>query len=648
VTRQPTDMPTFFSFQQGNESHVENTTPLLGRFRAIPTATTSSTFRGKLFSSVNYGYGTLFRTRSTSSNGTDTDTYGDGSGEWDAEEEGYGGRIWRNIRDVWIEPRQHAVRRVVEVWYGRWTVLFIVPAAVVVAWCAIPMPTYPLPDDDRDPGGGVSPPQMLVQTLVNGAIGTAGHTTPGHGEARVQVNFYFFLLLYYGFYNVVALLWITKLFNIYSLNWWPSFLGFPLTTTLLLLTSLLAPIPVYYSPTLQKLLEHNTVWILWTFGTMAMPLAIAFGTLLRGERHLGLRQSLSETQRIFTSSWWTSEVSSSDTVARRQERRHNRPAIHPGAFDPDAPLSVADFGSSGARTDVVNVRESVRRRALWIPASFVRFIWFCLALLIGLLAYVLGETYAEIYLRTLPHSNSETIVYVYSWVLTIYCLDGLTGWILGSGEGERVGSYPLAWVFKLYFALTYQTYVRALYARLRRPQTFIILQLLSSSSLLLLLPLSLSAPYHSLLSLLGLNGQSYAEYRKYMGRGIFLRQVAENVSMLAFLGEICVLHWGGNRDVYPYFAFDDEDDSTGELVYNFGFTFWASSVTWACELGAAWAVRRIVGWKGGGTGWGLGYDVTKEGVADLVRWPELVPTGVAVMVHVLQNMVFGIVRLRFR
>jgi hypothetical protein len=35
----------------------------------------------------------------------------------------------------------------------------------------------------------------------------------------VQVNFWFFLFVYYGFYNVTALIWVTKLFNLYRLNW---------------------------------------------------------------------------------------------------------------------------------------------------------------------------------------------------------------------------------------------------------------------------------------------------------------------------------------------------------------------------------------------------------------------------------------------
>ena len=97
----------------------------------------------------------------------------------------------------------------------------------------------------------------------------------------------------------------------------------------------------------------------------------------------------------------------------------------------------------------------LRDRRAWpcagagLPASFVRFLWFCVALFVGLMAYVIGEAYAELYLRTLPHDSLETVVYVYGWVVTVHLLDVLTGWVLGIREGERVGSYPLSWVFKL-------------------------------------------------------------------------------------------------------------------------------------------------------------------------------------------------------
>jgi len=220
--------------------------------------------------------------------------------------------------------------------------------------------------------------------------------------------------------------------------------------------------------------------------------------------------------------------------------------------------------------------------------------------------------------------------------------------------------------------VTYQTYVRALYARLRSPAQFIYLQAISSSFLILLAPLTISKPFHYFLTLVSINSQSLPAYQKFCARNIFIRGLAENVSMIAFLGSVVVLHYGSNKDVYPYFAFDQaqngtsppavsqvsaflnpsflkidgNDDSGGGFPldggesYDFGLTFYASIVTWACEIVAGWIVRRILwfGWK---------MDVTGEGKNDLGMWPELLPTGVVVMVHVLQNMLFSIVRLRF-
>jgi hypothetical protein len=289
-------------------------------------------------------------------------------------------------------------------------------------WCSLPFPKYPLPHDD-EPDYSDDPDHP------------DGHKIPGHGEARVQLNFWFFLFVYYGFYNVSALIWITKVFNLYSLNWWPQSLGFPLTITLIAILSIAVPIPIYLRPETRWLIQHNTTWISWTFIIMAMPVAIAFLILMTNERHIRLRNSLSETQRIFTSSWWTSE----ESLPRRDQHRSRR-NIASDPLDPDV-LQV---------TTTTNGRQSVvtlRRR--WLPASFVRFLWFCVALFIGLMAYVIGEAYAEIYLRTLPHNSLETVVYVYGWVITVHLLDALTGWVLGIREGERVGSYPLSWVFKL-------------------------------------------------------------------------------------------------------------------------------------------------------------------------------------------------------
>lgn len=208
-----------------------------------------------------------------------------------------------------------------------------------------------------------------------------------------------------------------------------------------------------------------------------------------------------------------------------------------------------------------------------------------------------------------------------------------------------------------YYSLTYQTYVRALYARLRSPHQFILLQVISSSALIILSPITISAPFHYVLSVLKINGQSLQTYQKYCARNIYLRSLAECVSMIAFLASILVLHYGANKEVYPYFTFDPAPANAtmagvGGLpnmpelpggnveVYDFNLTFYASMVTFACEIVAAWIVRRVLSF-----GWNI--NVTGEAKQDLTLWPELLPTGVVVMVHVLQNMFFSIIRLRF-
>ncbi|EGZ78346.1 hypothetical protein NEUTE2DRAFT_102200 [Neurospora tetrasperma FGSC 2509] len=652
AAQQPGPLPNFFSFEQGSESaqgrYQNESTPLLGRFRAMPggpgrrresddqTGLLSAGWRG----SVHVGYGALMAAATAedgeyhdNSSEDEDDSEGDGISDYGFFGAGalYGTTLTRRVMMkklnrarrrfyyTWVQPKASEIRRVVEHWWSRWFVLVVLPAVLAVAWCAIPFPQYPIPDDD-DNDDGRDPTTPLVPGEQ------PGRKTPGHGAARVQVNFWFFLFVYYSFYNLTALIWITKVFNLYSLNWWPQSLGFPLTVFAIGVISLVAPIPLYLIPELRWLIVHNTAWISWTFVIMAMPVTIAFCILMTNERHLKLRHSLSETQRIFTSSWWAGE---SGNNSRRESMR--RPGLI-GAFD----TGGAELGFEEGLNRRPSVPVSIRRR--WLPASFVRFVWFCLALFIGLLAYVIGEAYAEIYLRTLPHNNLETIVYVYGWVSTVYLLDGLTGWILGGNEGERVGSYPLSFIFKLYFMLTYQTYVRALYARLRSPQQFVMLQVLSSTTLIIVTPILMSRPVHWFLTITNLSGQSYGSYQKICIRNVFIRFVAENASMLAFLGSVVILHFGPNKDVYPYFAFDGEPDDTSD--FDFDLTFYASSITWACELAAGFIVSGLIRLI-------YGVNVVTEGKLDFAVWPELLPTSVAVVLHVLQNMLFSIARLQF-
>jgi len=151
-------------------------------------------------------------------------------------------------------------------------------------------------------------------------------------------------------------------------------------------------------------------------------------------------------------------------------------------------------------------------------------------------------------------------------------------------------------------------------------------------------PLTMTRPFHKTLRYFKLNGQNYDEWKKTVGRSFYVRGLAENVSMVAWLGWVIVLHYGYNTKIYPYFAFS-ENEKNGE-GYTFSLTFWWSLWTWVCEVVAGWIVRRAMSW-----GWK--FNVTSEAVGDFVKYPELFPASLLVMVHVLQNMLFSIVRVKF-
>lgn len=151
-------MPEFFPFIPGTETGraarqylASDASPLLGRFRAVPPARSQAQQQLGLFGrgSVHVGYGALvFGSESDSEDddedgGEDDRNSGDNSN--DNNGRGYSAAVRRtsrilrrvarlmrrNIRDLWVAPRQTAVKRVVERWWSRWGVLVFLPAALV-------------------------------------------------------------------------------------------------------------------------------------------------------------------------------------------------------------------------------------------------------------------------------------------------------------------------------------------------------------------------------------------------------------------------------------------------------------------------------------------------------------------------------------
>lgn len=140
-------MPAFFSFTQGTETNPRFSTtdasPLLGRFRAVPqprrrNSLLAAGWRG----SVHVGYGALLaRELEDSAADDDDDDDGDdgGSDVSDAAAEGrvryrlsrLGRRTGRRVRDLWLSPKTGTVKRAVDRWWSRWSLLVVLPALLV-------------------------------------------------------------------------------------------------------------------------------------------------------------------------------------------------------------------------------------------------------------------------------------------------------------------------------------------------------------------------------------------------------------------------------------------------------------------------------------------------------------------------------------
>jgi len=121
-------MASFFNFQTGDSSRALNdTSPLLGRFRAVPDAQRQGRRHSLLGRkrSIGRGLGLAY--------GSVFGGIGAGSDD-DSDDEDGALKSWgRGIRDLWMEPKQSAVARAVDRWWSRWALLAVLPAALVSA-----------------------------------------------------------------------------------------------------------------------------------------------------------------------------------------------------------------------------------------------------------------------------------------------------------------------------------------------------------------------------------------------------------------------------------------------------------------------------------------------------------------------------------
>lgn len=139
-------MPSFFQFTQGTESRVRpnDSSPLLGRFRAVPPRPEFGIRRNSQLGllsdslgagrgSVHVGYGALIAAHlgDSDSDSEDGCIRRDGS-PLITDHVTLRERLWQKwVIDLWVDPRQSAVKKVVDRWWSRYGLLVFLPASLV-------------------------------------------------------------------------------------------------------------------------------------------------------------------------------------------------------------------------------------------------------------------------------------------------------------------------------------------------------------------------------------------------------------------------------------------------------------------------------------------------------------------------------------
>ncbi|PWN31165.1 hypothetical protein BDZ90DRAFT_230155 [Jaminaea rosea] len=498
-----------------------------------------------------------------------------------------------------FRPTRDKVEDVLDSWWGRHGVLVLAPCVMVWIWCAVPFPkTHP--DDPGVPWCEDTPEAPWCRPFALSPRSAASTTT--------DANFYFFLLFYYGLYLSVALVYITQLFSLYRLNWWPARLGAKTSYSIFWLLSIGAGFLLHRlrfdsltapggssdndddaqddDDDIQW--QRKTLWVTLAFASMAMPALVCLIGLRRSGRQT-YRHSLTEAQKTF--------------LERQLARR--------------------------------------------IPASYIRFLWFIATIGLSLVALLAGQGYASVYLSTLPHTGLDGTAYVTFWMTTVNLLAVISHWILE----EKVRSRALLFANKYYYFLVYFIFYRNLFARLRSFDQFALVQLLSSFWVCIWYPLSMTSLSHRIVSWFnppGRPGKSWEEYVESVGLAFYLRNLAQNVTMVAFLGWVSILHFGKNQALYPFFSFvepTEQDDppnrGTNDDPYNYRLTMLGSLAIWASELLTSWLARLLCRWT-------MGVDVTNLGLDEMRAFPDLLPTCVWTSVHVLMDMLLFLIKLNFR
>ncbi|CBQ73051.1 conserved hypothetical protein [Sporisorium reilianum SRZ2] len=592
---------------------------------------------------------------------------------WERERERERLRPNRSWLNNLIRPPREMVEGWLDSWWKRWFALAGLPSLVVWIWCAVPFPkTDPYdpnlpwcnPGEDGRADDPNNPPWCYPAnaTTTNFAAGSTQsaiaklptmtgfawrianvlvshfafssppssdpHHPIGDGDRlTVDANFWFFLIFYYGIYVGVALIYITQLFGLYRLNWWPAALGAKTSYTFFWIGSLVAG------------------WILHELDPLGTETRHRPATGSSSAPQSGLTSLLSLPSATQLQQWSVTAVSAQVVDSKPSiddaDIQWQRKTLWVGlAFATMAMPALVCFvglrrsGRQTYRHSLTDHQKTFLERQLnrRIPSSYIRFLWFMSTIGLSLFALIAGQGYASVYLSTLPHTGLDGVAYVSFWTLTVNGLALVSHWILES----KVRSRALVFAFKYYYFLVYFIFYRNLFARLRSFDQFALVQLLSSFWVCIWYPVSMSRLCHRVVQYFNPSPRSWEEYVESVGLAFYLRNLAQNTTMLAFLGWVSILHFGSNQPLYPFFAYDNKHDP-----YNYQLTMLGSVAIWGSELLSSFVARQICYLA-------FRVDVTNLGLDEMREFPELLTTIGWGSVHTLMDMLLFLIKLNFR
>lgn len=573
-------------------------------------------------------------------------------------------------------------------WLKRYFLLVILPVLIVLMWCAVPFPIK-FEFEEEAP------------VVIDGTVPSTSTTS-----SQPKKSFAFFLLYYYGTFNLVSLLLITKIFQLYSLNWWPSSTKYnPLSFSVFRPYRLNNSISngvwwifiAWVASMFLGLIAHRVglsrytmTWVTITFLTELVPIIMCFLKVRNGRRNVIVyKNEWSLLEKVFLNASCSTLNESNNTVNDEGSSFVSSNGTHPidkrdafgesilGALELDdeydSPVSPVIVPSSGENVYVpitqqdaadndddsdadtldfdLNAPTTKNNNTSFessfhnditgaterLPASYRRFLWFCSILLLSTIGLILSDSLAYLFVSTLPHSTMDGLIYTNSTLLLINGLDALAEYIIYT----RIRSWPLQYVFKLYFYMIYFAFYRTLFVRLRSVEQFIIIQFSQAIWVILYYPFLLQPRvYKFLITHCGLN-RSYEEYLKNTGRSYFIRNIAESATMLGFLAWLPLLHYGPNAPVYPLFQFKDVviNDAVVNGYTSFELTVTCSIGIFISEIISSYITRRLVKKY-------FRYSVTREAVLEFLKFPDTVTCMVVVVTQVLMNMLVAIADLK--